>query len=479
MTDMTDMKKADKSVEQRGFEAVGSLSGAIGTYGRPMMDRVFSRWISSPEGTSWAQDAQWAKMQQEPLKARALLYGIVITVILLLVWAGHAPLDEVARGDGRVIPSRQLQIVQSLDGGIVEAIHVREGQIVEEGDLLLRIDPTRFISSLRESRAQYLALDAEVIRLTALTSGTEPVFPEELLEEAPGIVAHELRLYQASLEELNEQISIVQRQLEQREQDLEEALARRAQFARALDLSNRELAVTRPLLASGAISEVDIIRLEREVSNAQGEVSRANAIISRSRAAIEEGRNKIREVELGVINRWRNQLSESRSRLNALTEAETGLADRVRQAEIRSPVRGTVQRMFVNTVGGVVSPGRDIIEIIPLDDQLIIEARIPPKDIAFIRPQQPAVIKFTAYDFAIYGGLDAEVEHISADTITDERDNTYYLVRLRTHESGFEGQLPIIPGMTTQVDILTGKKTVLEFLLKPVLRATSQALTER
>ena len=466
--------------EQKGFDQVGKLSDSVGHRGAPLIDRIFGRWLGTPADKDWVVDAEWGRIQQEPVHARRILYMMAIALVLLLVWAGYAPLDEVTRGDGRVIPSRQLQIVQSLDGGIVEEILVREGQIVEPDDLLLRIDPTRAVSSLRESRAQFLSLTAEVARLLALIGDLdEPDFPVDLVLEAPEIVNHERNTFFNNREELNEQISIYQSQLEQREQDLREARAARSQYASTVSSVSRELQVTRPLLQSGAVSDIDIIRLERELSNARGELNRAEAGISRSEAAIEEARNKIREVELTVRNRWNAQLSESRGRLNVLTQAETGLEDVVRQTEIRAPVRGTVQRLFTNTVGGVVTPGREVLEIVPLDDQLIIEARIAPQDIAFIRPGQPAMIKFTAFDFAVYGGLDAEVEHISADTITDDRDNTFFLVRLRTFESGFDENLTIIPGMTTQVDILTGKKTVLEYLLKPVLRATSQAMSER
>ncbi|QEW06227.1 HlyD family type I secretion periplasmic adaptor subunit [Nitrincola iocasae] len=468
------------TLEQQGFDRVGQISQTVGQRGSPMLDRIFGRWLGNPADKDWVVDAEWGRIQQEPVHARRLLYIMALALIALLVWAAYAPLDEVARGDGRVIPSRQLQVVQSMDGGIIEEIRVHEGQIVNPGDLLLKIDPTRAVSNLRESRAQFLALRAEVARLQALVGNLdEPDFPVDLVLEAPDIVAHERSTFFSNREELNEQISIYQSQLEQREQDLREASAARSQHARSLSLSSRELQVTRPLLQSGAVSDVDIIRLEREVSNARGELNRAEAIISRNEAAIEEAQNKIREVELTVRNRWNSQLSESRARLNALSQAESGLEDIVKQTEIRAPVRGTVQRLFTNTVGGVVAPGHEVLEIIPLDDQLIIEARIPPKDIAFIRPGQEAMIKFTAYDFAVFGGLDAEVEHISADTITDEQDNTYYLVRLRTYESGFNNDLTIIPGMITQVDILTGKKTVLEYLLKPVLRATSQAMSER
>lgn len=474
------MNKESASIEQKGFEKVGQLSAVVGHHGAPFLDKVFGRWLGTPADRDWVVDAEWGRIQQEPIHARRLLYIMALALVVLIIWSAYAPLDEVARGDGKVIPSRQLQIVQSMDGGIVEDILVSEGQVVEEGDLLLKIDPTRAVSSLRESRSQFYSLSAEVARLEALINKkNEPDFHPDLLLAAPEIVSNELSLFFNSREEMHEQISIVQRRLEQREQELREARAARSQHASNLSLSSRELQITRPLLQSGAVSDIDIIRLEREVSNARGELNRAEAIISRSEAAIEEAKNKIREVELSAINHWSIQLSDSRGRLNALIQAESGLADMVKQTEIRAPVRGTVQRLFTNTRGGVVTPGREVLEIIPLDDQLIIEARIPPKDIAFIRPGQKAMIKFTAYDFAIFGGLEAEVEHISADTITDERDNTYYLVRLRTYKPGFDEDLTIIPGMTTQVDIITGKKTVLEYIMKPVLRATSQAMGER
>lgn len=466
-----------KTIEQQSFEKLGAITHIPAKAN--LLEKLFGRWLTPPQHSDWLVDAEWARIQQEPLKARTLLYSVILTIVVLLVWAAFAPLDEVARGDGKVIPSQQLQVIQSLDGGIVEAIHIREGQIVDQGDLLLRIDPTRFVASLRESRAQYLSLSAEVSRLRALATNTQPVFIDELQQHAPDILEHQQHLYNTSLEELNEQQSAFRNQLKQREQELREAQAAEKQYSTTLALSSRELDVTRPLLKSGAVSDVDIIRLEREVANLTGELRRTEANIAKAEAAIAEARNKLRESELAMLNKWQSQLSDSRARLDALAEAEAGLADKVKQTDIRSPVRGTVQRLYINTLGGVITPGRDVLEIIPLDDQLIIEARIPPKDIAFIRPGQSAMIKFTAYDFAVYGGLTAEVQHISADTITDERENTYYLVRLKTHKSGFTDDLMIIPGMTTQVDIITGKKTVLEYLLKPVLRATSQAMTER
>ncbi|ETJ47419.1 HlyD family type I secretion periplasmic adaptor subunit [Pseudoalteromonas agarivorans] len=473
------MSDNKKPLEQRSFESVSKAIEAR-KKGKPsIFNRLFKGWLSPPESQDWVVDAQWEKMQQEPASARFLLYLICIAFILLTIWAGFAPLDEVARGEGRVIPSNKLQLVQSYDGGMVEKINIREGQIVEEGDVLIKIDPTRFISSFRENQSKVQSLTAKVARLQALTRKEDLVFPDELVKQVPEAVAHERSIYLSNRQELEQQVAIHKRQLEQRRQDHIEAKAALQQHTSALRLSNRELQVTRPLLRTGAVSDIDIIRLEREIVDLNGEINRTKAVINRSLSAINEAKNKVTEVELAMINRWNNELSEALLRLESIKETESGLADKVAQTEIKSPVKGTVQRLLVNTVGGILQPGSDVLEIVPLDDQLIVEEKIPPKDIAFLRPGQPAMIKFSAYDFAVYGGLEAEVLHISADTITDDRENTFYLVQLKTTKNNFSEELTIIPGMTTQVDIITGKKTVLEYLLKPVLRATSQAMTER
>ena len=466
-----------KSSGRSLFDGIGRASARFS--GGPLQS-VLGRLLPAPaENLDWAGDADWARLQQEPLRARWLLRAGAVVVVLLVVWAAFAEVDEVTRGEGRVIPSSQLQIVQSVDGGVVEELLVREGQEVAAGELLLRVDPTRFVSSLRENHAQYLALQAKAARLSALTQGTALSFPAGVESEAPEIAAHERRLYESSRESMAAQLSIAREQLAQRQQELNEARSRREQAVRGLELTTQELDVTRPLISSGAVSEVDLLRLERDVARLRGERDQAGAQISRVQAAIAEASRKIEEVELNVRNQLRNELSDTMARLSSLSEGSRGLADRVKHAEIRSPVRGTVSRLLVNTVGAVVQPGREVVEIVPLDDALILEARVLPKDIAFLRPGQEAMVKFTAYDFAIYGGLQARVEHIGADTVTDDKGNAFYVVRVRTVESSLGEALPIIPGMVAQVDILTGKKTVLSYLLKPVLRAKGNALTER
>lgn len=478
---MSDNNSRGGGVQERAFKGIGKVSAQVDKRARPFSERVFGR-LAPPEredGLDWAGDADWARLQQEPLRARMLLRGVAAVVLILLVWAAFAPIDEVTRGEAKVVPSSQLQVIQTVDGGVVEEMPVREGQIVNAGDLLLRIDPTRFVSSLLENRAQYFALQVKAARLQALTSGTAMTVPPEVEREVPDIVAHERRLYDSTRAEMEAQLSIARQQLNQREQELNEVRSRREQAGRSFDLVQQELSVTEPLLASGAVSEVDLLRLRRDVSRLRGERDQASSQILRIQSAINEANGKIQEVELNFRNQLRNELSDTMNKLGSLSEGSRALEDRVKHAEIRSPVRGTIKRLLVSTIGGVVQPGKEVVEIVPLDDALILEAQIAPKDIAFLRPGQDAVVKFTAYDFAIYGGLEAVVEQISADSVTDEKGNAHYIVRVRTLKSSLGDNLPIIPGMVAQVDILTGKKTVLSYLIKPVIRAKANALTER
>ena len=448
----------------------------------PYVEKVLGRLPNKEEqeAVDFATDADLAIIRQEPLRARVLLRAIGLVILLFITWAALARLDEVTRGDGKVIPSRQVQVLQSIDGGLVSEILVREGDVVQADQLLVKIDETRFVSSVKENRAQYLGLLAKAARLKAISDGKAFVPPPEVIKEDPEVVAQERQLFEAKREEMNATVSIARQQLAQRQQELNEAQARRAQASQGYDLTARELAVTKPLISSGAVSEVELLRLERDVSRYRGERDQASAQITRIQAAIGEAQRKIEEVELTHRNDAGKELSETMSKLNSLAESSVGLSDRVKQSSIRSPVKGTVKRLLVNTVGGVVQAGKDIIEIVPLEDTLLLEARVQPRDIAFLRPGQPVMVKFTAYDFSIYGGLEGTLEHIGADTVMDDKGNPFYVVRVRTVKPGFgDANLPIIPGMVAEVDILTGKKSVLSYLLKPVLRAKSVALTER
>lgn len=428
---------------------------------------------------SWYAEADWARTHERPLRARALLYGVLLVIISVVTWAYFAEIDEIARGEGKVVPSSQIQVIQSLDGGIVDKIYVKEGQQVEAGDVLIRVDPTRFNSSLAENDAQIFALTVRSLRLEALTQQKPFILPAELAMGSSSIIDQERSLYNSIISEISAQTSISEQQIIQRQQELREAQAKREQAQRSLELTNQELRATEPLMATGAVSEVEILRLRRDVARLQGERNQANAQISRSQSAISEAERKKQEVHLSFNNRLSAELSDTLGKLSALHATSTGFADKVQKADMKSPVNGTIKRLLINTVGGVIQPGKDVIEIVPADDTLLLEVKIRPKDIAFIHPAQKAIVKITAYDFAIFGSLEGEVEQIGADTVLNEKDEPFYIVKVRTKESGLGDKLPIIPGMVAQVDILTGKKTIFDYLVKPITRAKANSMSER
>ena len=472
---------------QRFVNVLEAIRRGISPFTDAVLDRVTGPRVTPQAAAaagmrSFEQDADAVMSTVGTQRAQKLVRSALLVVVLLIVWASLAKVDEVTKGEAKVIPSKQLQVIQSLDGGVVSEILVKEGQVVEAGQLLLKIDETRATSGVRESAAQVFSLRVKLARLKALSGGTAfspPVPRDGDLEEAR-IVEEERQLYDSRRNELSALVGISEQQLAQRRQEQAEARARRDSAARSQELAQQELNKTRPLLATGAVSEVDVLRLDREVSRARGEMEQASAQIARTGAGMAEAGRKIQETDLAFRNEARKELSEVLGKLNALNEGAVALADKVDKSQVKSPVRGRVQRLLANTVGGVVTPGKDILEIVPLDDALVLEAKVQPRDIAFIHPGQAATVKFTAYDFGIYGGLDAIVENISPDTVTDGRgQNTFYVVRVRTKQANFSDKMPIIPGMTAEVDVLTGKKTVMAYLLKPVLKAHSHALRER
>ncbi|MDP2265739.1 MAG: biotin/lipoyl-binding protein, partial [Thiobacillus sp.] len=309
-------------------------SSWLSKHSRPVLDRLFARWIPPrpEESQGWAADASWARLDQEPLRARYLLRSIVAIVIALLLWAAFATVDEVTRGSGKVIPTRQIQIVQAVDGGVVSKILVREGQSVEKGESLFLIDKTRFVSSLRENRVQYLALLTKAARLRALAENTPFQLPDEIVKEDPGLVEEERSMYNARRSELEAQLSIARQQLEQRNQELVEIRSRRAQAAQSYDLTARELAMTKPLAASGAVSDVELLRLERDVGRYRGERDQASAQTVRLQSAIIEASRKVQEQEISFRNEMRNELGETVAKLNSRAEGSTALSDRVQHA---------------------------------------------------------------------------------------------------------------------------------------------------
>lgn len=427
--------------------------------------------------------------RRPPLRSYVLISSVFVFFLVAAIWAHWAVLDEVTSGEGRVIPSSQVQVVQNLEGGIVKDILVHEGDVVEKNQVLLNIDNSTFTASLGEMRAKYYGLMAAIARLTAETDPKQkaPQFPPELLAEEPKVAQSEQALYLARQSQLQAQMAVFQQQARQHEQELAEAKSKAQHLQDSISLVKQEIAINRPLVATGVVAKVDQLKLERQLNELTGDMQAAVLATPRIEAAVREANQRVEETYLSFQSDAQQQLAKNRTEFKAVSDSLAAAKDRVQRTEVRSPVKGIIKQLKVTTIGGVIKPGQDLVDIVPLDDTLLIEAKIRPRDIAFIRPNQEATVKFTAYDFAIYGGLKAKVERISADAIEDNqsptgRPETYYKVILRTasnHLGSVQKPLPIIPGMIASVDILTGKKTVLDYLLKPILRGREKAMHER
>lgn len=432
--------------------------------------------------TEFMPEVQGALVEDSTALTRLTVWLVALCLLVALVWAHFAVLDEVTTGEGKAIPSSKIQTIQNLEGGIVAEIFVREGQVVDKGDRLLRLDDTRFVSNMSESEADRLALLARVERLSAEGEGRPLQLPEEIAKAAPGLAADEEALYHSRQRGLSSEVSILQEQLRQKTQELAEFRSKQQQYRASLGLIQSELNMSEPLVKSGAISQVEVLRLRRSAVETRGALDATGLAIPRAEAGVKEVERKIEEAQLRFRTEALKELNEVRTELSKITASSRAIEDRVSRTGVVSPVRGIVKQLKVNTIGGVVQPGSDLLEIVPLEDSLLIEARIRPQDVAFLHPGQEAMVKFTAYDYTIYGGLKAKLEMIGADTITDEEGNSFYLIQLRTDRShlGSEDKpLLIIPGMVANVDIITGQKSVLDYLLKPVLKARAEALRER
>lgn len=434
----------------------------------------------------YADDAESAALEQTPKGARLVVWVALGCVTVLIVWAAVAEIDEVARGDGKVIPSRSIQAVQSLDGGAVAELLVKEGERVQKDQPLLRVEPIRADSQVGESVTHAQALKAKLARLTAEASGqAHPAFDASLVSQSPATVAHEKDLFAQRQRELAATTNVINAQIEQRTREGKEAEARLSSASRGLQLVEKELEMMRPLAKAGAVSEVELLRLERDAVRMRGEKAESGAAVERLRAALTEARGRRVESEQSFRAKARLELVDAQSELSRLGETLKGYEDKVTKTILRAPVAGTVKTLYVKSLGAVIQPGKDVVDIVPSDDTLLLEARVQPRDIANLRAGQAATVRLSAYDFAIFGGLLGKLEYISPDTTTDDKGNAFYLVRVRTPrpEAGGHGigsaSRPIIPGMTATVDVLTGKRTLLTYLLKPILRAGSLAFTER
>nr|WP_218583178.1 HlyD family type I secretion periplasmic adaptor subunit [Pseudomonas atagonensis] len=424
-----------------------------------------------------------ALIEDAPRVVRLTIWAIIGFFVFLLLWANFAVIDEVTKGDGKAIPSSKIQKIQNLEGGIVSELYVKEGQIVEAGAPLIRLDDTRFASNVGETEADRLSMLLRVERLSAEVDDRPLNFPEDVLKAVPGQAKSEESLYISRRQQLHDEIGGLQEQLIQRQQELREFTSKQAQYRQQLGLQRQEINMSEPLVAQGAVSPVEVLRLKRAEVETRGQLDATTLAIPRAESAIKEVQRKIDETRGKFRSEALTQLNEARTDLNKAQATGKALEDRVSRTLVTSPVRGIVNKLLVNTIGGVIQPGSDMVEIVPLDDTLLVEAKIRPQDIAFLHPGQEAIVKFTAYDYTIYGGLKAQLEQIGADTITDEdKKTTYYVIKVRTERSHLgtdEKPLLIIPGMVASVDIITGKKSVLSYLLKPIIRARAEALHER
>ena len=431
---------------------------------------------------AYMQSLSAAVVHRSPRHIIAVVIIIATFIAAALVWMGWAEIDVVVRGSGKVAPVSQVQIVQSLEGGIVSDILVTEGQAVNTGDPLLKISDIAFSSSFEENRLLYLDLSAQSSRLNAEAYGLPFKPNEEVILESPELVQAEKSLYNSHQKQLEESLKIHDAQSNQLRSELTEIKSKINQLKRSLNLVKKEIVIKKPLKLKGIISEVEFLQLQQREAEMEGEIQSAELSIPRINSTIEEaGFNKQKEI-LDFQNKAKQELNRVNAEIGRIKETQTALQDRVKRTTLRSPVNGIVQRIFTNTVGGVINSGSDVIEIIPQEDYLLIEANIKPADIAYIHIGQSARLKFSAYDFAIHGNVEGSVIFVSADTITNENGDSFYLVRIKP-ANPFIGdsseQLSIKVGMTVEADIITAKKTILSYLTEPVHRGFNKALREQ
>ncbi|HRD77481.1 MAG TPA: HlyD family type I secretion periplasmic adaptor subunit [Hyphomicrobiaceae bacterium] len=424
-----------------------------------------------------------ADLLARPERAWTCLMGALVALVGTFIgWAAIATVQEVTTGRGRIIPASKIQVVQSLEAGIVREILVREGALVREGDVILRIDPTIAGSSLGEVREKMLGLRAIIARLEAEVEDRPVVFPAELAEQRPDIVTSQRDQYEARRRELVGSLGALDGQVRQRTQEIAEAEARLVTLRRALEIAGEELEMIRPLEKTRAASRSELLAAEAKVNDIRGSLKATELAIPRLQAALEEARGRRAERIEAARGEALQKLTSARVDLAALAEASRGNEDRLGRTTVKAPASGIIKTVNVTTVGQVIQPGHSVIEIVPMDSQLLVEVQVRPQDIAFLRPGQAALVRLTAYDFAIYGGLKAKVEQIGADSVTTEKGESFYVVRVRAETAHLRHSgevLPLIPGMVADVDVITGSKTVLAYLVNPLTRMRHTALRER
>ncbi len=410
-----------------------------------------------------------------------LVWLSAIAIAILLTWAGFAELDQMARGIGQIVPSQRVQLIQNLEGGIVQDILVFEGQVVEKNTVVMRIDNEMAGSQYREAFVRSLEHEASMARIEALIVGGPAKYSPNVLE-VPELVRRQDDMLNAARAQIETELNVLALQVESTKRELEEQHEVKKQALTSLELVQRQRNLALPALRAKAYSELEFLDIEQRLQSLKADLAGLEHSIPRLEAVAKEAAERLQLRKVALEAEYREQLNEVQIQLLSLRELLTAGDDKVQRTEMRSPVRGVVKTIHANTVGGVVAPGATVMEIVPLDDSLIIEARFSPSDIAFLYPGQKALVRITAYDFSVYGGMKALVENISADTLEGQQGETFYQVKVRTENAHLQHagmSLPIMAGMMAEVDILTGKKTILDYLLKPLLKAQQRAFRER
>lgn len=437
---------------------------------------------AAPPPPRWSLDQLVATSSEPGRMPHVLLATMVLFCLAAVLWAALFDIDEVARGEGRVITRTQVQVITNLEGGIIQEILVREGDAVRKDQPLIRIDDTRFVSAYREGEQGTLALKAKIARLSAEARQAALTMPEEVTKGNRVIADRERALYQARQAEYGTRAQVLRQQLVQRDSELIELRNRAQRLAEQLTLVERELAITAPLVKRGVVSEVEVLRLEREQARTRADLEQARLGIPRAQAAIDEAKGKIADADAVFRSQAGTELAQAQGEFARLAEQIPALEDRASRTIVRAPMDGVVKLIPNKTVGGVVQPGSPMVEMVPAEDTLLIEARLRPADIAFVHGGQRAIVKVTAYDYSIFGGLEGRIEHVSADSIVPQQGEPYYIAHVRTASNAidyFGKKLAIAPGMLASVDVVTGRRTILHYLTKPINRARERALTER
>jgi adhesin transport system membrane fusion protein len=426
--------------------------------------------------------------QLDELLARHPLQGrhwssriIVMLMAALLVWATFARLDEVAMAAGEVVPQGKVKIIQHLEGGIIEGITVAEGDLVAAGQPLLRLN----LATAGVNRAELQArLDAESLkraRLRAEAAGGEPAFPADAAGRQRDLAHAERQTFEARRRELASSRQVLQEQLRQKQLAVHELEARRKAAGNNLALARERLQMSESLLSEGLMARMEHLKLQAEVESLEGELGSLGPSLPRARAAVAEAEQRLAELDIRFRREAQDSLSASEEQIARLTELQVEATDQGRRAEIRSPIDGVVKKLRSNTIGGVITAGEPIMEIVPTSDKLVVAARLDPADRGLVSPGQPAVVKVTAYDFIRYGSLDGRVVQVGPDATEDPSGRPYFEVVVETDRAhlGDTTPLPITAGMQATVDIHTGSRTVLEYLITPVLKLRSEAFRER